>query len=141
MMYSAKLNLLLSSVALLTLSGCSFIPWFEEVEKIETVTTAVERPRLNLEQPEPLKLQRTEWIIVTRENADEVFDRLEATGQPVALFAMTANGYESLALNIADIKGYLQIQKAIIVQYKEYYEPINNSKQESASDAGTTSTD
>lgn len=140
-MYSAKLNLLLSSVALLTLSGCSFIPWFEEVEKIETVTTAVERPRLNLEQPEPLKLQRTEWIIVTRENADEVFDRLEATGQPVALFAMTANGYESLALNIADIKGYLQIQKAIIVQYKEYYEPINNSKQESASDAGTTSTD
>jgi hypothetical protein len=135
-----NLKLLLSSVALLSLTGCSFIPWFEEVEKIETVTTAVERPRLNLEQPEPLKLKRAEWIIVTRENAEEVFERLEATGQPVALFAMTAEGYESLALNIQDIKGYLQIQKSIIVQYKEYYEPINNNSKETAEDARTTPT-
>jgi hypothetical protein len=114
------LKILLSSVLVLALSGCSFLP---SVKKIETVKTAVERPALNLPNPQPLSLKKVEWVVVTRENAEAVFADLEKQGKAIALFAMTTDGYEALALNIADIKGYLATQKEIIIQYREYYEP------------------
>ncbi len=39
-----------------------------------------------------------------------------------ALFALTDNGYEKLALNFADIRNKLAEQRQIILSYKEYYE-------------------
>lgn len=111
--------LLLSSVFLLT--GCSIFS--EPVKQIETVKTEVERPKLNLPNPQPLDLRDVEWVIVTRENAEEVFAELEKKGEPIAIFGLTAKGYEALSLNIADIKVYLGTQKELLVQYRDYYEP------------------
>lgn len=111
--------LLLSSVFVLT--GCSIFS--EPVKQIETVKTAVERPKLNLPNPQPLDLRDVEWVIVTKENAEEVFAELEKKGEPIAIFGLTAKGYEALSLNIADIKVYLGTQKELLVQYRDYYEP------------------
>ena len=110
--------LLLSSVILL--SGCALFR--EPVKQIETVKVEVSKPALNLPNPEPLKLRETKWVVVTRENAEQVFAELEAKGQAVALFALTADGYEALSINIADIKTFIGTQKEIIIQYRDYYE-------------------
>jgi hypothetical protein len=115
-----KLKILLSSLLLIALTGCSFLP---KVKTIETVKVAVEKPALNLPNPQSLSLKKVEWVVVTRENAEAVFADLEKQGKAIALFAMTTDGYEALALNIADIKGYLATQKEIIIQYRKYYEP------------------
>ena len=120
-----KMKILLSSLLLVALTGCSFLP---SVKTIETQKVAVEKPRLNLPNPEPLDMKKVEWVVVTRENAEAVFADLEKQGKPIALFAMTTDGYEALALNIADIKGYLATQKEIIIQYREYYEPKEESE-------------
>lgn len=111
--------LLLSSVFVLT--GCSIFS--SPVKQIETVKTEVERPKLNLPNPQPLDLRDVEWVIVTKENAEEVFAELEKKGEPIAIFGLTAKGYEALSLNIADIKVYLGTQKELLVQYRDYYEP------------------
>jgi len=116
--------LLLSSVILL--SGCALFR--EPVKQIETVKVEVSKPALNLPNPEPLVLRDTSWIVVTRENAEQIFEELEAQGQPIALFALTADGYEALSINIADIKTYLGTQKELIIQYRDYYEGENNAK-------------
>ena len=110
--------LLLSSVV--ALSGCTLFR--EPVKQIETVKVEVSKPALNLSNPEPLKLRETKWVVVTRENAEQVFAELEAKGQAVALFALTADGYEALSINIADIKTFIGTQKEIIIQYRDYYE-------------------
>lgn len=110
--------LLLSSVV--ALSGCALFR--EPVKQIETVKVEVSKPALNLPNPEPLALRDTSWIVVTRENAEKIFEELEAQGQPIALFALTADGYEALSINIADIKTFLGTQKEIIIQYRDYYE-------------------
>ena len=110
--------LLLSSVV--ALSGCALFR--EPVKQIETVKVEVSKPALNLSNPEPLKLRETKWVVVTRENAEQVFAELEAKGQAVALFALTADGYEALSINIADIKTFIGTQKEIIIQYRDYYE-------------------
>ena len=112
-------TLLLSSVFLLT--GCASI-FGPSVKQIETVTVEVSKPALNLPNPEQLSLRETKWVVVTRENAESIFAELEAKGQPIALFALTTDGYEALSLNIADIRTYIGTQKEIILQYREYYE-------------------
>lgn len=119
--------LLLSSVVLLT--GCASI-FGPSVKQIETVKVEVSKPALNLPNPEPLKLRETKWVVVTKENADKIFEELEAKGQPVALFALTADGYEALSINIADIKTFIGTQKEIIIQYREYYEGEEDDKKQ-----------
>lgn len=114
------------------LTGCaSFWPFgsSSDVKTVETVKVAVEKPRLNLPNAKPLTMKPVKWVVVTRENAEKVFAELEAKGEPVALFALTSEGYEALALNIADIKGYMQTQKTILIQYREYYEPEKKTEE------------
>lgn len=119
--------LLLSSVVLLT--GCASI-FGPSVKQIETVKVEVSKPALNLPNPEPLKLRETKWVVITKENADKIFEELEAKGQPVALFALTADGYEALSINIADIKTFIGTQKEIIIQYRDYYEGDEDEQDE-----------
>jgi hypothetical protein len=52
---------------------------------------------------------------------EEKLEQLRATGQPLALFALTGEGYENLGLNFSDIRAMVQQQQAIIVAYENYY--------------------
>ena len=69
-----------------------------------------------------LALQDIDWIIITKDNADEVFEKIKAGGGEYSLFALTDKGYEKLALNFADIRNKLAEQRQIILSYKDYYE-------------------
>ena len=77
---------------------------------------------LNILDPEPLELADVEWVIVTRENIDEVWAQIVADNEGVALFALRHGDYERLALNIADIRAQLGEYVIILKRYREYYE-------------------
>ena len=77
---------------------------------------------LNIANPEPLNLDHVEWVIVTRENIDEVWAQIQADNEGVALFALRHGDYERLALNIADIRKLIGEYVIILKQYKKYYE-------------------
>ena len=108
-------------VVLLIFSGCST---FRSEKQIEVITEEIEKPKLNLDAVEPLDLKPVKWIVLTRENVEEVFTNLEKDGKSVALFALDTETYEILAVNMEDIKRYILTQKTILVKYKEYYEPV-----------------
>ena len=97
--------------------------WKSDVKPIEIQTKAVERTPLNLAEPTPLKGRELDWIVITPENAEEVFKRLREKNVDVVLFAITDEGYEALSLSMAEIRNYIAQQRAIIIKYKEYYEP------------------
>ena len=90
----------------------------------------VEEPRqkLNLPDPIPLTLEDIRWIIITSENAEEVFKKLEEAGIDPVLFGLTDEGYEAISKNFAQIRHYIQKQNLIIESYKNYYEPSNKKK-------------
>ena len=118
-----KETILISTLALFGLSGCaSFMP---EVTKYST--EPVERPLLVLPESEIINMKDVDYIVVTRENVEEVWAELEASGKSIVLFALTHEGYENLALNNADIIRYLSEQKAVIIAYKEYYEKADKA--------------
>ena len=105
-------------------SGCSILPkWGSDVKPIEIKTVAVEKTRLNLKDPAPLEARDVQWIVITPENAEAVFQKLRDENMDVVLIGLTDTGYEQLSLTMAEIKNYIAQQKAIIVKYKEYYEP------------------
>ena len=95
------------------------------VKKLEIFKTEVEREKLNLNKPTPLQLEQLRWIIITSENADEVFKKLEESGIDPVLFGLTDEDYELLAKNFARIRNHLKITNDLLDKYKEYYEPEN----------------
>ena len=83
-----------------------------------------------MSDPDALELEEVKWIVVTRDNAEQIFAELEKSGKPIALFGMTTDTYEALTLNMNDIKAYLVTQKQILIKYREYYEGETDGTEE-----------
>ena len=81
------------------------------------------RAQLNLEKPTPLELEQLRWIIITSENAEEVFKKLEEQGIDPVLFGLTDKDFEMQAKNFTQIKEKLQETNNFLEEYKKYYEP------------------
>ena len=107
------------AVVVLFLVGCSSTP---KVKEIAITSTAIEKLPLSIPNPQPLELQEVEWIIVTEENIEEVWQLLKDKNEGVALFALRHGDYERLALNIKDIRAQLGEYVIILKKYREYYE-------------------
>ena len=102
----------------LLLNGCAGLA----VKEISSYKIEKKKEPLDLPMPVPLELIDVEWIIVTKDNVDEVMERVKAEGGDYALFAVTDEGYKKLSTNFADIRNKLYEQNQIILSYKEYYE-------------------
>lgn len=115
-------KLLLVLLTSIIISGCS------SVKEIETKTTEVERAHLDLANPDPVKPRHLEWIIITPENVDEVFAKLEKGKYSLVLYGLTDDGYENLSLNLKDLRKFIIEQGGIIKSYKQYYEKPKEDK-------------
>ena len=76
-------------------------------------------------------MEKIHWHIITSENADEVFKKLEADGIDPVLFGLTDKDFEMLSKNFAKIRNQLMQTNELLDQYKEYYESekdINEQK-------------
>ena len=98
------------------ISSCS------SVKQLEVFKTEVPRTKLDLPDPETPRIQDLNWIIITSENADEVFAKLKEQNIDPVLFGLTDDDYETLAVNFAQIRAYMIKQKLTLDQYREYYE-------------------
>lgn len=120
------LNALALLVIVSNLTACSVLSFGgTKVKPVEIVTKAQERTRLDLPHPPPLDLdpKSVKWVIITRENAMQVFDDLEKSGVDPVLFGLTDKGYQNLSISIAEIRNLIEAQRVVIIKYKEYYEP------------------
>ena len=110
------------SIVLLFLTSCS------SIKKIETFFTPVEREPLLLADPMLEKLEPMKWIIITSENAEEVFAKLEEQGIDPVLFGLTDSEYQLVAKNFAQIRQKLQETNNLLEEYKKYYEDSGNTQ-------------
>ena len=123
-------NLKLIQSVLVSLILITFLTSCSGVKKLTIFKEEVERQELNLEKPTPLQLEQLQWIIITSENADEVFKKLEEQGIDPVLWGLTDKDFELLAKNFARIRNQLKITNDLLDQYKEYYEPKEEVKDE-----------
>ena len=107
------LGLLILTMFLTNCSGVKQLSIFKE---------EVKRQELNLNKPNPLVLERIKWHIITSENAEEVFAKLEAEGIDPVLFGLTDKDFQLIAKNFAQIRNQLKVTNELLDKYKEYYE-------------------
>ena len=68
-------------------------------------------------QPKPLQLNDTRVFVVN--NYEEFAKEFKEVYGELAFVALSMKDYENLALNIADIKRYVEQQKEIILYYEK----------------------
>lgn len=115
----SKPLLVLSATVLI--SGCSTLSFFgNKPEKEIVVQTKLVERRIPLQSlPKPVTLGDPTFYVVTEETFDEFINKLKKeTGDTWVFYAMSVQSYETLALNVAEIRRYLEQQKAIIVYYE-----------------------
>ena len=117
-------NILLFGILAVFLTGCT-----SSVKELLVTTVEVSKTPLNIPNPDPLEMRDVEWIIVTKDNAAEVFEQIKSSGGEYSVFAVTDTGYKSLQMNFVDIRNHLAEQRQIIISYKEYYEPLEETEQ------------
>jgi len=95
-----------------------------------TVVTQTEYTRQNIpiqERPSKVEFPPVDWYVVTEENLDEKLEELRTNTGNVVFFAITAKGYENLAIGIGDLRRYIKEQQAIIGYYEEALTPPTES--------------
>ena len=118
------MNKILSIIILgLLLTGCSI-----GEKRLKVFTLEEPRAKLNLEAPTPLTMEKIRWIIITSENAQEVFAKLEEAGIDPVLFGLTDKDFQVIARNFAQIRAKLAESNAILDKYKQYYEKQENKE-------------
>ena len=69
--------------------------------------------------PKPLQLSDTRVFVVTKDNFEEFEKEFTELYGELAFVALSMKDYENLALNIADLRRYINQQKEIIVYYEK----------------------
>lgn len=118
-------KIVLTLAVVLFVSGCSITA---KKKGIEVTSVPATKTPLNIKDPSPLELRDFEWIIITEENADEIWEFLKEENEGVALFALRHKDYQNLSLNVKDIRSHLGEYIYILKKYKEYYEGENKDE-------------
>ena len=115
------INKIFAIALIVFLTGCSI----GGEKKIKIFSIEKPREQLNHNMPTALELEEIKWIIITSENAEEVFAKLEAAGIDPVLFGLTDKDYQKLSKNFAQIRQKLQETTNLLEEYKKYYETEN----------------
>ena len=119
------INKIFALALIVLLTGCSI----GGEKKIKIFSLEKPREKLNYPMPTALQLEELKWIIITSENAQEVFKKLEEAGIDPVLFGITDKDYQVLARNFAQIRQKLQETNNLLEEYKKYYEPKEEEKE------------
>ena len=104
----------------LLISNCSSWP---KLKQIEIKTVQVERVIPTQNRPRPLNMNDIKFYVVTSENFEEFKKRYEKDNGTFLFYALSVRDYETLALNMAEIKRYIEQQKLIIIYYEKAVAP------------------
>lgn len=106
---------LLIAIFLLTISTLSACT----TDSIEVINTPTNKVSLNIPDPAPVNLSPIKFNVITPLNSQEKFKENNNN----AFMAIKPSDYEILSKDIEKIQAYITEQKAILIQYRSYYEP------------------
>ena len=121
---SLKTSLVVTGI-LLFLTGCSLIPEPEIkiVTQIEKTTVPI------VARPKPVDLVDTRVYVVTADNYDAFVEEFTAEHGELAYVVLSMKDYENLAINVADLRRFLEQQNEIIVYYENAVKPQQEDTQ------------
>ena len=113
------------AASLLFLTGCSS---FREPE-VKVVTQIEKTTVPSVARPKPIDLVDTRVYVVTKDNYESFVKEFTAEHGELAYVVISMKDYENLAINIADLRRYIEQQTEIIVYYEEAVKPEQPTKE------------
>ena len=110
-------------ISLISLAGCSGLSSLVPEPEIKTVTKIEQIKIPVVARPKPLQLSNTRVFVVTKDNYEEFVKDFKEVYGDLAYVALSMKDYENLAINIAEMRRYLNQQKEIIVYYEKAVKP------------------
>jgi predicted RNA-binding protein associated with RNAse of E/G family len=101
-----------------TLSACAKTDNIQPHQPIEVRYVETRLPAPIVPKVDQLNLRDVSWMIVTPENAEAKFAQLP--GRKV-LFALSADGYKNISMNLSDIRANVEQQKRVIALYERHH--------------------
>ena len=86
-----------------------------------------------MSRPKPLQLVDTRVRVVTSDTLEQFIEEYKEQYGEVAFVVLSMKDYENLALNIADLRRYINQQTEIIVYYEE---AVTEEKKEDETKSG-----
>ena len=119
-----------SSLLLLSLIISSCSSW-NPLKTIEIKTVEVERNVPLQNRPRQLDLSDIHWYVVTEENFAEFKKKFQKeNGDPLVAYVISVKDYETLAIDMAEIKRFIDQQKQIIIYYEKALSPKEEEPKE-----------
>ena len=115
-----KISLALFLPLLLLSSGCS--SW-REILPVEIKTVEVERKIPTQKRPRHVKMNDVYFYVVTADTFENFKKRFEKENGDLLFYALSVRDYENIALNMADIKRFIDQQNQILVYYEKAVAP------------------
>ena len=104
-----------SLLLLVSLSSCSWKP-----EKELVVQTKIVKPVIEIkERPKGVKMLPVKFYVVTEKNYEEFKEKFKKDNGDFVFYAMSVPSYENLALDMAELRRYIEQQKEIIIYYEK----------------------
>ena len=114
-MLHKKFLIFWSLLLLVSLSSCSWKP-----EKEVVVQTKIVKPVIEIkERPKGVKMLPVKFYVVTEKNYEEFKQRFKKENGEFVFYAMSVPSYENLALDMAELRRYIEQQKEIIIYYEK----------------------
>ena len=121
------LSLLLTTSLLI--SGCSSI-WSKPEKEVVVQTKILEKNIPIMPRPMGVKLHDVKiYVVSPSENFEEFKKEFEAKNGGDSYVAISIKDYENLSDNFAELRRYIEQQKAIIVYYEKAVQPKKEEKQ------------
>ena len=110
-------------LAILLLSSCSSFykePEIKVVTKLEKTVVPI------VPMPKPVQMNDIKiYVVSPDENLEEFKKEFEAKNGGDSYIAISIKDYENLSKNFAELRRYIEQQKAIIVYYENAVQPID----------------
>jgi len=85
---------------------------------VRTETVYVQRDIPIQKRPDPIELDDVRFYAVSEKNVDEFLKSFQDKYGSIVFFAITVPDYEAISLNVAELKRYIEQQKALILYYE-----------------------
>ena len=113
-----KLTLyLMPLLILLLVSSCSNFRAEKEIVTVEKII----KPTIALAtKPNPVIMKNADVIVITENNLDEVIQKVKALqGGQFVVYGLDLKSFENLAINMEQIKRYIEQQNEVILYYEK----------------------
>ena len=118
-MLHRKFLIFWSLLLLVSLSSCSWKP-----EKEIVVQTKIVNPVIEIKQrPKGVKMLPVKFYVVTEKNYEQFKEKFNKEYGDFVFYAMSVPSYENLALDMAELRRYIEQQKEIIIYYEKAVKP------------------